>query len=68
MKEKDTRLRRKYNKLEKACNALYDAGYWQCDRWVDEKKLWEALRDALGRKKGTSPKRYRTVGRVRIIR
>lgn len=73
MKEK---LNKKYNKLslklrklKKAANALYDAGFWQCDRKVEENELWEALRDALGRKKGTSPEkgmgRRVRVGRVR---
>lgn len=56
LKDKCKEMRRELNKLRKAGNALYDAGYWRCDRGVDEDKLWKALRDALGRKKGTSPK------------
>ena len=42
--------------LHKAATALYEAGCWSCDRPVDETGLWEALRDALGRKPGNAPK------------
>ena len=39
-----------------AANAIYDAGYWTCDKECgNEEKLWEALRDALGREPGTGP-------------
>jgi hypothetical protein len=31
-----------------AATALYFAGFWHCDRPVDEAALWEALRDACG--------------------
>ena len=48
--------KQKNDTLEKAANALYDAGHWTCDRPVAEAALWEALRDALGRKPGTAPK------------
>lgn len=43
-------------KLLEVCNALYGAGHWTCDRSVDEAKLWENLRDEIGRESGTSPK------------
>lgn len=43
-------------KLLEVCNALYDAGHWTCDRNVDEAKLWENLRDEMGRESGTAPK------------
>lgn len=33
--------------LIKASIELYEAGQWHCDRSVDEKKLWNALKDAL---------------------
>ena len=46
----------KYEKLIKAVNALYDAGHWTCDRDVDEQTLWEAVRDAMGRKPGGAPR------------
>lgn len=35
-------------KLSEAAAALYFAGYWHCDRPVDETALWTALRDAAG--------------------
>jgi len=44
------------NPLLDAASALYDAGVWHCDRPVDEAGLWAALRDAMGREPGTSPK------------
>ena len=43
-------------KFKKALGDLYDAGYWTCDRDVDEEALWIAARDALGRDPGKSPK------------
>lgn len=43
-------------KLLEVCNALYDAGHWTCDKDVDEAKLWENLRDEIGREPGTAPK------------
>ena len=58
-KSPDARMKYKehmYDKIVAVANALYDAGYWSCDRQVDEIELWEKLRDALGRKHGTSPK------------
>jgi hypothetical protein len=43
--------------LERAALQLYYAGVWSCDRRVDEARLWTQLRDALGLKPGTSPRR-----------
>lgn len=57
LKDNCKRLRRQLKKLKKAANDLYDAGYWTCDRTVDDIALWESLRDALRRKKGNSPDR-----------
>jgi hypothetical protein len=34
--------------LVAAVRALYFAGYWHCDRPVDERSLWVAVRDAAG--------------------
>ena len=45
-----------FKRVKDAANAIYDAGYWTCDRPVDDKKLWEELRDSLGRESGRSPK------------
>lgn len=42
--------------LRKALTALYDAGHWRCDRAVEEDRLWEQARKALGRQKGSEPK------------
>lgn len=44
-----------FEKLADAVNALYDAGIWTCDRPCNESKLWENLRNAVGRESGTSP-------------
>ena len=44
-----------FEKLKKAAQALYDAGYWHCDRPVKESELWENLRDAMNRKPGSAP-------------
>ena len=41
--------------LYEAVTALYEAGYWTCDRNVDEDKLWERVRNALKRTPGCSP-------------
>jgi|LauGreDrversion2_5_1035112.scaffolds.fasta_scaffold18011_2 hypothetical protein len=40
--------------LRAAARALYLAGYWKCDRPVDEQSLWENLRDAAGIAPGTA--------------
>ena len=50
-------LRQQLGQLQAAGKALYYAGYWSCDREVDEAQLWEDFRDALGLLRGTSPKR-----------
>lgn len=42
--------------LENVLRKLYYAGHWTCDRPVDEKALWEEVRDTLGLPPGTSPK------------
>ncbi len=44
------------NELRRAATCLYMAGYWSCDRKVDEQRLWEDLRDALDLPPGHSPK------------
>lgn len=36
----------RWNTLADAVEKLYFAGYWHCDRPVDEKALWQAVRDA----------------------
>jgi hypothetical protein len=43
-------------RLRTAATALYFAGKWTCHRPVDEAKLWEDLRDALGLEAGVSTK------------
>ena len=43
-----------HDKLREAALALYFAGKWSCHRPVDEAKLWEDLRDALGLKAGAA--------------
>ena len=43
--------------LVQAGTALYMAGRWSCDADVDEAKLWEDLRDALGLPQGTETAR-----------
>lgn len=55
---------REINALRSAAGAIYDAGYWTCDRPVDETALWEALRDALGRAPGKSPKPIPRIGKL----
>lgn len=47
--------RDQYESLRRAALDIYSAGYWTCDREVDEAALWTALRDALGLPTGTSP-------------
>jgi hypothetical protein len=42
--------------LRGAALALYFAGKWSCHRPVDEVKLWEDLRDALGLEAGAATK------------
>lgn len=44
------------DKLRKAALALYFAGRWSCHKPVDEAKLWEDLRDALGLPAGSATK------------
>ena len=51
VEELETRLRQAEADLAKtmdAVRAIYFAGYWHCDRPVDEVALWTALRDASG--------------------
>jgi hypothetical protein len=36
----------RWNALADAVEKLYFAGYWHCDRPVDEQALWQAVRDA----------------------
>lgn len=43
--------------LAAAVANLYFAGYWHCDRAVDEKKLWTTVRDAAGIKAGQTGRR-----------
>lgn len=43
-------------RLRTAATALYFAGRWSCSRDVDEAKLWEDLRDALGLEAGVATK------------
>lgn len=35
---------------------MYYAGHWTCDRPVNEKAYWEAIKDFCGLENGTSPK------------
>lgn len=42
--------------LIEAVHALYFAGYWRCDRPVNEISLWANLRKAAGIPSGTAPK------------
>lgn len=50
-------MKTREQELETLLKKLYYAGYWTCDRPVDEKSLWEEVRDTLGLPEGTSPKR-----------
>ena len=43
-----------FEQLRAAALALYFAGKWSCHREVDEIRLWEALRDALGLEAGAA--------------
>lgn len=45
-----------FNTLREAVEKLYDAGHWTCDRDVDERALWENVRDAARIQPGNSPK------------
>lgn len=45
-----------FYELRDAVEKLYYAAVWHADRPVDEKKLWEAVRDAAGFDPGHSPK------------
>jgi hypothetical protein len=45
-----------HDALYDAATEIYEAGHWTCDRRVDEKDLWENLRDALHREPGHAPK------------
>jgi len=51
--ERDERIR----ELEDAGRGLYYAGFWRCDREVDEVALWDRMKAALGLPHGTSPAR-----------
>jgi hypothetical protein len=42
-------------KIREAAKKLYYAAHWSADRDVEENKLWENLRDALGLEPGNSP-------------
>jgi hypothetical protein len=53
-------------RLQGAALMLYRAGYWTCDRPVDEAAMWTELRDALGLEPGTSPPPARGGGWHRI--
>lgn len=44
-------------KLARAVEALYYAAYWHADRPVDERALWEAVRDAAGLEPGQTSAR-----------
>lgn len=46
----------KFVTLQNAVKELYNAAYWSADRPVDEKTLWEAVRDAAELPVGQSPK------------
>jgi hypothetical protein len=41
--------------VELASKRIYYAAHWVADRSVDEKGLWEGLRDAAGWEHGNSP-------------
>ena len=43
-----------FEQLRSAALALYFAGKWSCHRPVDEVRLWENLRDALGLEAGAA--------------
>ena len=43
--------------LEEAGRGLYYAGFWRCDREVDEVALWDRMKAVLGLPHGTSPAR-----------
>ena len=45
------------DELKKAIEDLYFAGYWHCDRPVDEEKLWEAIRIAADIRPGQTTER-----------
>lgn len=60
----------RWNTLADAVEKLYFAGYWHCDRPVDERALWQAVRDAarippgmtgytLGEDRSHGPSHYR---------
>jgi len=50
-------LEARHKALQAAAAALYEAGHWTCDRGAADQqvKLWENLRDAMGRTPGNAP-------------
>lgn len=44
------------NEIVESATALYNAGYWTCDRDVNEPEMWERLRNSLDIEPGNSPK------------
>jgi len=51
------RAEQRIAELEEAGRRLYYAGFWRCDREVDEVALWDRMKAVLGLPHGTSPAR-----------